>query len=133
SGLVSRSGGVEGGTWGEGGGLLERAGGVRMDGVECTCGVVDLCTPLGVKVDCPCGFCWRCTPAEHVAVCSCGYLRSTNVMEGLSVTILDIWCLSMEKFQLPSPEVFHSPAMIIQWSAMVVACNKLDKSFFSWS
>ncbi|KAG5378581.1 hypothetical protein IGI04_026423, partial [Brassica rapa subsp. trilocularis] len=45
SGLVSRGGGVEGGTWGE---LLERAGGVRMDAEECTRGLVDLLAQRGL-------------------------------------------------------------------------------------
>ncbi|CAG7906203.1 unnamed protein product [Brassica rapa] len=128
SGLVSRGGGVEGGTWGE---LLERAGGVRVDAEECTRGLVDLCTLLGVEVGCPCGLWILCTPAEEVVGCPCGYnsvkilfCSSTKVMEGLSDTILNICCLSMEKFQLPSSAVFHSPAIIIQWSAMVVTCEQ---------
>ena len=70
SGLVSRGGGVEGGTWGE---LLERAGGVRVDAEECTRGLVDLCTLLGVEVGCPCGLWILCTPAEEVVGCPCGY------------------------------------------------------------
>lgn len=38
--------------------------------------------------------------------------------------ILDICCLSIENVQLPSSDVFHSPATTIQRSAMEDTYNK---------